>query len=207
MQCGPIRHVLTQAQVQRRDVRKVVLQRRTSFDAALLPPEPGIQEVLGAIAGDPSRTRMIVRDTLAELADGRSPLLLTERREHLEALTEGLAPHIPNLIVLHGGMGVRTSRRAADLLASDEPRLIVATGRFIGEGFDDPRLDTLILAMPIAWKGTLTQYAGRLHRDRDEKNEVRLIDYVDQSLPVLRRMFAKRERAYRALGYEMPQRP
>lgn len=203
MQCGPVRHVLTQAQVQRRDVRKVVFQRRTDFDAALLPPDPGIQEVLGAIARDPSRTRMIVRDALAELATGRSPLLLTERREHLESLTAALEPHVPNLVVLQGGMGVRAARRAAELLASDEPRLIVATGRFIGEGFDDPRLDTLILAMPIAWKGTLIQYAGRLHRDRDEKTEVRIIDYVDHSVPVLRRMFAKRERAYRALGYEI----
>jgi superfamily II DNA or RNA helicase len=81
------------------------------------------------------------------------------------------------------------------------PRVVLATGRYIGEGFDDSRLDTLMLAMPIAWKGTMTQYAGRLHRHHDAKHEIRIIDYVDHEVPVLRRMFAKRQRAYTRLGY------
>ena len=74
----------------------------------------------------------------------------------------------------------------------------------IGEGFDDPRLDTLVLAMPIAWKGTMTQYAGRLHRHHDAKHEIRILDDVDHEIPVLRRMYAKRQRAYTNLGYRLP---
>ena len=98
-------------------------------------------------------------------------------------------------------MGVRARRRADELLANGEPRVVLATGRYIGEGFDDPRLDTLVLAMPIAWKGTMTQYAGRLHRPHDAKHEIRILDYVDHEIPVLRRMYAKRQRAYTNLGY------
>ena len=79
--------------------------------------------------------------------------------------------------------------------------MVLATGRYIGEGFDDPRLDTLMLAMPIAWKGTMTQYAGRLHRHHAAKHEIRIVDYVDHAVPVLRRMYAKRQRAYASLGY------
>ena len=84
----------------------------------------------------------------------------------------------------------------------EEPRLILATGRYIGEGFDDPRLDTLFMAMPIAWKGTLIQYAGRLHREHPGKREVRIYDYLDDALPVFRKMFEKRMKGYRAMGYE-----
>jgi len=85
----------------------------------------------------------------------------------------------------------------------DGGRVVLATGRYIGEGFDDPRLDALLLAMPIAWKGTVVQYAGRLHRAHPGKHDVLIYDYVDAELPVLRRMFAKRLRAYRSLGYEL----
>jgi superfamily II DNA or RNA helicase len=82
-----------------------------------------------------------------------------------------------------------------------EGRAIVATGRYAGEGFDDPRLDTLFLAMPISWRGTLQQYVGRLHRTRAGKSEVRVYDYVDRHVPVLMRMLAKRLKGYRAMGY------
>ena len=105
------------------------------------------------------------------------------------------------VVCLHGGMGVKERRRCDEVLASDRPRVVVATGRYIGEGFDDARLDTLILAMPIAWRGTMTQYAGRLHRHHDDKRECRIVDYVDHDVPVLRRMYAKRQRAYTRLGY------
>lgn len=98
-----------------------------------------------------------------------------------------------------------TERRvAAATLAAipdDEPRLVIATGRYIGEGFDDARLDTLFLAMPVSWKGTLVQYAGRLHRPHPGKTEVRIYDYVDREVPMLARMFEKRLRGYRAIGY------
>ncbi|MBA3746846.1 MAG: DEAD/DEAH box helicase family protein [Solirubrobacterales bacterium] len=201
MQCGPTRHTLTATSMPETGARRVLIERRTDFDPATLPVDPGIQEVLGAIATDPERTRRIAEEVLAQLSDGRCPLVLTERRAQLTALTQLLEAATSKVVTLHGGMGVRARRRAEELLAGDEPRIAVATGRYIGEGFDDPRLDTLVLAMPIAWTGTMTQYAGRLHRHHDAKHELRILDYVDHDVPVLRRMFAKRQRAYRSLGY------
>jgi superfamily II DNA or RNA helicase len=201
MQCGPVRHTITATTQVETAVRRVLLAREPPFDGTALPPDPGIQEVLTAVAGDRGRTRRIAADALAELAEGRYPLVLTERREHLDALAKLIAADTDRMAVLHGGIGKRARRRVDELLASPEPRVLLATGRYIGEGFDDPRLDTLLLAMPIAWKGTMTQYAGRLHRHHDAKHEIRIIDYVDHAVPVLRRMFAKRQRAYAALGY------
>jgi superfamily II DNA or RNA helicase len=201
MQCGPVRHTITATSQVETAVRRVLLAREPPFDVTVLPPEPGIQEVLTAVAGDRSRTEQVAADVFAELAEGRYPLVLTERRDHLNALAELIAADTDRVAVLHGGIGKRARRRVDELLASPEPRVLLATGRYIGEGFDDPRLDTLMLAMPIAWKGTMTQYAGRLHRHHDAKHEVRIIDYVDHAVPVLRRMFAKRQKAYAALGY------
>src|SRR5207244_1080187 len=112
------------------------------------------------------RNRQIVEDVVKAIEGGRSPILLTERREHLQQFAERLAGRLPNVIVLSGGMNKRRRDELADQLTnipSDQPRLILATGRYIGEGFDDSRLDTLFLAMPISWRGTLQQYVGRLH--------------------------------------------
>src|SRR5580704_1195 len=95
----------------------------------------------------------------------------------------------------------RKSSEDALRVPNDHERLILATGRYIGEGFDDQRLDTLFLTMPISWKGTLAQYVGRLHRKHDGKTEVLVVDYVDEKVPVLARMAAKRRSGYRALGY------
>jgi superfamily II DNA or RNA helicase len=201
MQCGPVRHTIIAATQVETATRRVLLVREPPFDPATLPPDPGIQEVLGAVAADPNRTARIAADALEQLAEGRFPLVLTERREHLDALAELIAADTNRFAVLHGGIGKRARRRVDELLTSPEPRVVLATGRYIGEGFDDPRLDTLMLAMPIAWKGTMTQYAGRLHRRHDAKHEIRIIDYVDHVVPVLRRMFAKRKKAYAALGY------
>lgn len=201
MQCGPTRHVMAGAVDRETAVRRVLHERRSAFDTAVLPRDPGIQEVLGAVATDARRTARIAADVLDELAQGRFPLVLTERKAHLNALADRLRADA-EVVCLHGGLGVKARRRADAVLASSEPRVVVATGRYIGEGFDDPRLDTLVLAMPIAWKGTMTQYAGRLHRHHDDKREVRIIDYVDHEVPVLRRMYAKRQRAYASLGYQ-----
>jgi superfamily II DNA or RNA helicase len=201
MQCGPVRHTITATVAVETAARRVLLAKDTGFDATLLPPEPGIQEILGAVAGDEQRSRRIALDALGELREGRYPLVLTERREHLHELATLISEHTDRLVVLHGGLGVRARRAADAVLASDGPRVVLATGRFIGEGFDDPRLDTLVLALPIAWKGTMTQYAGRLHRHHDAKHDIRIIDYVDHDVPVLRRMFAKRQKTYARLGY------
>jgi superfamily II DNA or RNA helicase len=109
-----------------------------------------------------------------------------------------------HVVVLRGGMGAKERRQLGAQLAAipdAEERLVRATGRYIGEGFDDARLDTLFLAMPISWKGTLIQYSGRLHRLHPNKTKVRIFDYVDREVPMLMRMFEKRLRAYRAIGY------
>ena len=202
MQCGPTRHVMSSSSTGLGALR--VVRRDTGFDPSGLPPDPGIQEVYSALVADPQRLELVAADTLALLAEGRAPIVLTERRDHLDRLAERLSEHVPGLVTLHGDV---TPRRRRDALARlselspDEPRLVLATGRFIGEGFDDPRLDTLLLAMPIAWKGTVVQYAGRLHRPHPAKSDVRIYDYVDVNVPVLRRMFAKRARTYRAMSY------
>lgn len=123
--------------------------------------------------------------------------------DHLEYLHRRLSPFVRNIVVLRGGMSAkaRKSATAALNVADGDERLILATGRYVGEGFDDARLDTLFLTMPIAWRGTLAQYVGRLHRLHDGKKDVLVVDYVDETVPVLARMAAKRRAGYRALGY------
>ena len=202
MQCGPIRHTIDAATDTALALR--VVRRDTPFDPAVLPSDPAIQEIYSALAADDDRTELIVRDTRQLLSDGRVPLVLTERREHLERLAAKLQAHVPTVVTLHGDVTPRRRREALARLSdlpAEEPRVLVATGRFIGEGFDDPRLDTLLLTMPIAWKGTVVQYAGRLHRPHPGKREACIYDYVDVEVPVLRRMFAKRARSYRAMSY------
>ncbi len=155
----------------------------------------GVQQIYGEIANDRPRNERIVDD-----------ILLTERRDHLEYFTAALGKVTRNLVVLHGGMSAKQRRNVAERLAQipdDEERLLLATGRFIGEGFDDARLDTLFLAMPVAWTGTLVQYAGRLHRKHGNKTEVQVYDYVDRAVPMLARMFEKRMKGYRAMGYRI----
>jgi len=107
-------------------------------------------------------------------------------------------------------MGAKQRREVTERIAAippNEERLVLATGRYIGEGFDDARLDTLFLTLPVSWKGTLVQYAGRLHRSHEGKQEVRIFDYVDRQVPMLARMFEKRLRGYRAIGYEHGELP
>jgi len=130
---------------------------------------------------------------------------IPERREHLDLLATRLEPLARNLVVLRG-MGIKQRRAVAEQLASipdDEERVLVATGRYLGEGFDDARLDTLFLTMPISWKGTLAHYAGRLHRLHDHKTEVLIYDYADLEVPMLARMHGKRVKGYEAIGYRV----
>lgn len=137
---------------------------------------------------------------------GRKVLILTERTEHIDAIHAALADHVPEPFVLHGRMSKK--QRAAlitvlDALPPDAPRVLLATGKLVGEGFDHPPLDTLVLAMPVSWKGTLQQYAGRLHRGHANKTDVRIIDFVDTGHPALLRMWDKRQRGCRAMGYRI----
>jgi superfamily II DNA or RNA helicase len=139
------------------------------------------------------------------MEEGRSPILLTERKEHLQYLYDQLNKFVRHIVVLKGGRSARERRdiqKQLEAIPSDEERLLLATGRYIGEGFDDARLDTLFLALPVSWRGTLVQYAGRLHRLHPGKKEVRIVDYVDSEVPMLAKMFEKRTRGYRAMGYK-----
>jgi len=147
---------------------------------------------------------LICDDVVSAVRAGRSPLLLTERIDHLRELAERLRPTVTHVITLQGGMGKRALGEALARLAEvpgETGRVLLATGRFIGEGFDDPRLDTLFLALPVSWRGTIAQYAGRLHRLHEGKREVRVYDYADLDVPMLARMFDRRCRGYESLGY------
>jgi very-short-patch-repair endonuclease len=147
---------------------------------------------------------MICADVVSATKEGRSPLVLTERIEHLQCLARLLSPDIPRLILLQGGQSKKALAAALVQLAQIPDtvgRVVLATGGYIGEGFDDPRLDTLFLALPISWRGTIAQYVGRLHRLHEGKREVRVYDYADLNVPMLSRMFDRRCRGYESLGY------
>jgi len=172
-------------------------------------PRPPIQRVYAALAADEARNGLIFDDVLKALEEKRSPVILTERKDHARALSERLSRFARNVILLTGGMGRRQCRAVMQRLAGippEEERVLIATGRYIGEGFDDARLDTLFLAMPISWKGTLTQYVGRLHRLHPDKREVVVHDYIDEAAPVLARRSDKRIRGYKSLGYSVGMR-
>ncbi len=165
---------------------------------------PSIQELYSLLAADHQRNALIVEDVIRAVRAGRSPVVLTERREHLETLADLLRPEVANVILLHGGLGAKKRREIVQRLTAieaSEERVLVATGRYLGEGFDDARLDTLFLALPISWRrGTLAQYAGRLHRLDEGKTEVIVYDYADLAVPVLARMHERRLRCYRGHG-------
>jgi hypothetical protein len=136
--------------------------------------------------------------------DKRSPIVLTERNDHLDQLISQLTPEVRHVVVLRGGMSrkeIEKTRAQLSAIPEDEERLLLATGRYAGEGFDDARLDTLFLTLPISWRGTIAQYVGRLHRLHDGKREVRVYDYVDFDVPMLSRMFDRRCKGYEAVGY------
>jgi superfamily II DNA or RNA helicase len=154
------------------------------------------------------RNAMIADDIVRAIESGRSPLLLTGRTEHLQYFATRLSGAAQHVFVLKGGMGKKQRRLIAEALAAvpdNDSRVILATGSYIGEGFDDARLDTLFLAMPISWKGTLQQYAGRLHRLHDNKRVVQVYDYIDNGVTMLARMYERRLRGYSAIGYAIDQ--
>ena len=209
MQCGPIRHrVDARKQAASRPFSHRVIRQRTAFRAAReeIGVPASIQDLYRLLARDKSRNDMIFDDVLAALEARRSPIVITERKDHLQTIAERLRRFAKNVIVLKGGMKAKERKQATEALEAvpdGEERVIVATGRYLGEGFDNSRLDTLFLTMPISWRGTLAQYAGRLHRLHAAKREVVIYDYVDEDEPMLAKMAAKREAGYRALGYDV----
>lgn len=205
MQCGPVRHVISQKdQKSQRLLQHRLICRDTNFTLPSQESELSIHDIYALLVVDEVRNKLILDDLCQVLEEGRSPILLTERRDHLEYFADALKT-VPNVVVLRGGMGNRQRRAIVEQLAAipaNSKRVLLATGRYIGEGFDDARLDALLLAMPVSWKGTLVQYAGRLHRLHAGKTEVRIYDYVDRNCPTLVRMFQRRLRGYRTIGYE-----
>jgi superfamily II DNA or RNA helicase len=203
MQCGPTRYTAAQPSSAPHDLEVIP----HSFSAPIdLPQEAGIQDVFRHLANDPARTIAIADAIQDAFNQGRKVLVLTERTEHLDAVATALLGKIPSLFILHGRMSKKQrakSIKELDDLPPDAARALLATGKLVGEGFDHPPLDTLVLAMPISWKGTLQQYAGRLHREHATKTDVRVIDFVDLGHPALLRMWDKRQRGYRAMGYRM----
>jgi superfamily II DNA or RNA helicase len=203
MQCGPIRYTAAKPEGAPHDLEVVPYPINSQID---LPQEAGIQDVFRCLANDTDRTATIAAEIKTAFDQGRKVLVLTERTEHLDAIAAALGKTIPSLFVLHGRMSKKQRISLIDELNGlppDAPRVLLATGKLVGEGFDHPPLDTLVLAMPISWKGTLQQYAGRLHREHASKTDVRIIDFVDTGHPALLRMWEKRQRGYRAMGYRL----
>jgi len=206
MQCGPIRYrVDAKKQAASRPFSHRVIVRTTAFRSPLpeIDTTRSIQHLYDLLAHDDGRNDMIFDDVLSAVEAGRSPVVITERKDHLRVIAERLMKFAKNIVVLKGGMTAKQCDQTMKALAAipdAEERVIVATGRYLGEGFDDARLDTFFLTMPISWRGTLAQYAGRLHRLHAAKREVVIYDYVDRNDPMLTKMAAKRRAGYAALG-------
>jgi superfamily II DNA or RNA helicase/very-short-patch-repair endonuclease len=208
MQCGPVRYRdSAKAQAETRPFSHSVIVRPTAFQS-LREPETDkrleFQMLYKELVEDERRNQLICEDLLLAVRDGRSPLLLTERNEHLDRLVSDLSDKVQHLLVFRGQTGRRERADLAATLATiphTEARVLLATGKYIGEGFDDARLDTLFVTLPISWRGTVAQYVGRLHRVHDGKRDVRVYDYADLQVAMLARMFDRRCRAYEAVGY------
>jgi superfamily II DNA or RNA helicase len=207
MQCGPIRHrVDARAQALARPFNHFVIPRPTNFRLPPSTEKPEMHELYAALADNKARNDLICVDLMRSVKARRSPILLTERTSQVDEFASRLTGLVKHIVVLKGGMGAKQRRAIAEQLTTipdGEERVLLATGRYIGEGFDDARLDTLFLAMPISWRGTLQQYVGRLHRLHDNKREVIVYDYVDGCVPVFFAMYSKRVRGYEAVGYKI----
>lgn len=207
MQCGPIRYSMAaRTMTEQNPFEHVVFPRTTAFMGSSPTGNTTIQELYSEVVKDTERNERIARDIESAITDGRSPLLLTGRTEHLNVFAKALERKVQHVIVLQGGLGAKQRRTIYERMAAipeSESRVILATGSYIGEGFDDARLDTLFLAMPISWKGTLQQYVGRLHRLHDSKKVVQVYDYVDTNVRMLARMYERRLRGYADMGYRI----
>ncbi len=203
MQAGPIRYKAIEK-------KSEYLRKVTFRDTGVLPldewseQKPHISDIYQWLVNHEQRNRMIVEDVLSALRAARHPVILTERKEHACLLHQALKEEVPIAEILHGGMRDKNRRGVIErIINSQMPIPLVATGRYLGEGFDLPKLDTLFLALPVSWKGTLAQYVGRIHREHQGKGEVVVYDYADSAVPVLSRMKQRREKGYKALGYVM----
>ncbi|GAE26597.1 hypothetical protein JCM9140_2679 [Halalkalibacter wakoensis JCM 9140] len=203
MQCGPIRYKTNnKQQANFRPFKQTLVKRETLLNTN----ETDIQAIYSLLSTNKERNDMIFNDVLQALDEKRSPIVLTERLDHINELYELFKGFAKNIIILSGAMKKKERQQALEKLIElpdSEERLLIATGKYVGEGFDDSRLDTLFLTMPISWKGTLQQYVGRLHRNYSSKSEVKVFDYVDSNVDVLEKMFKKRLKGYKNIGYSL----
>lgn len=206
MQCGPIRFSSdAKTQIEKQSFRRYLVPRFTSY-RPITDDRQSFATLSTSLAESEIRNTQIIEDVLRAVALGRIPIILTSRTSHVKTLSEMLKPHIAEVIQLTGQGSAKSKRGALQKLYSlpkNIPIVIVATGKYIGEGFDFPRLDTLFLALPISWKGLVAQYAGRLHRENEGKKEVRIYDYIDIHEPVCESMYRKRLKGYAAIGYKV----
>ena len=205
MQCGPIRFLAdAESQIARQNFDRYLIPRFTSY-RPVTDDKQTIAAMYQSIAEDKVRNDLIVEDVCKAVDAGRTPIILTNRISHVSALAIKLCVKIKNVITLTGKGSAKEKREILQKLRDlpdTEPLVIVATGKYVGEGFDYPRLDTLFLALPISWKGLVTQYAGRLHRENEGKKDVRIYDYIDIHEPVCDSMYRKRLKGYASIGYK-----
>ena len=206
MQCGPIRYTAdARAQMQSQNFGRLLVPRYTPFQ--LVSDEPfSYARAEKQLAEDEFRNLFIIKDVVEALKEGRSPIILTNRTAHVETLAKLLKPHCPNVITLVGSHKNKDKRLTMEQLQSistSEKMVIVATGKYVGEGFDYARLDTLFLVSPVAGKNIVTQYAGRLHREFESKQDVQIYDYIDIRVPVYESMYRKRLKNYASIGYRI----
>ena len=206
MQCGPIRYSAdAKAQMLSQSFERLLVPRFTPF-SPIVGSDLSYTKVAQQLAEDEYRNLFIVKDVIEVLKEGRSPIILTSRTSHVSILAELLKPHCPNVITLIGSESTKDKRQKMEHLQSipsSEQLVIVATGKYVGEGFDYARLDMLFLVSPVAWKGIVAQYAGRLHREYEGKQDVQIYDYIDIRVPVCESMYRKRLKGYASIGYRI----
>lgn len=206
MQCGEIRYTAdSKSQQTQQSFRRLLIPRFTSH-RNLKADEGNYAQVIDELIESESRNKQILDDIASNLAEGRTPIILTARTVHVDMLAEECRKICPNVIRLVGNDSAKAKREVMEqlsLVPADEPLVVVATGKYVGEGFDLPRLDTLMLALPVSWKGLIAQYTGRLHRNYPGKSETRIYDYIDLRVPICDSMYRKRLHGYKAVGYSI----
>ena len=208
MHCGKIRYkVDAKQQAEERPFDHFIIPRFTRFQKPAHQDESKWEfpDIYKDIQNNELRNSLILQDVISAVEQSRNPIILSERTDHVKMIAELLNTHTKNVFVLIGGASQKQNREILheiNAIPEDEPLVIVATGKYVGEGFDMPRLDTLFLTMPISWKGTVQQYAGRLHRLCEGKREVQIYDYVDVHVAKLERMYQKRLKGYASIGYK-----
>ena len=204
MQCGPVRFSAdAKVQMASQTFARLLVPRFTSY-RELADEKSTYARMVQKMSEDVNRNRLITDDVCEALKEGRTPIVLTGLTAHVETLAKALAPHCKHVVTLVGSEPAKEKLRRMEYLQNvnpSEPLVIVATGKYVGEGFDYPRLDTLFLALPVSWKGIVAQYAGRLHREYTGKKEVRIYDYIDIRMPMCDVMYRRRLKGYASVGY------